>query len=369
MFWNHLFGMLLYNVLVFYVYVKYKNQGNRPMSQLSFTFLIGAFIIYGVWGIQMGDYLSYAEIVRDVYNSGKYLSDYEDFYLSHMEPIYNRLAIQCKGNIHLWRLVWFTVQWLGMGYMLWKLKINNYEAILVFILLVLYSVNGGRVSWGIGYFFLSLYLFLSTHKKRYLLFLILSYWAHTSMILLFAFLPAVFIKIKRLYIILGIFSIPFLVLLLNYIFNEYILVNEFENEYLNRKINIYGNYESGSTIWGDYFGLIIRTLIYRIPLYLAVFKILIDIIRKRVQLSDENRRYISFYFCLFIYTCCALFSNLKSGSFYNRYFIMLYLPSYIVICSLYRFYDIRKLFSVILFILWVHINIEYCSYILFSIKN
>ena len=337
------------------------------MSQLSFTFLIGAFIIYGVWGIQMGDYPSYAEIVQDVYNRGKYLSDYEDSWLSHMEPIYNWLAIQCKGNIHLWRLVWFTVQWLGMGYMLWKLKVNNYEAILVFILLVFYSVNSGRVSWGIGYFFLSLYLFLSTHQKRYLLFLVLSYWAHTSMILLFSLLPILLVKFNRNRILVVILLIPVLVSVMNYVFDEFLLVNQFDNEYLNRKLNTYGNNEFGASIWGETIVEFISVFIYRFPLYVILYIVISFYLKLQVHLKDSIIRYFSFVFILFIYTCCAYFSNLKSGSFFNRYLMMLYLPSFVLIFELGLLK--HKLLRRMLLVFWYFTNSQYLLYLYYSLDH
>ena len=120
------FSFILYNIILVSIYVKYR-RGEYYIKKSILLLYTVLLIVFGTYGTGEGDYLHYKESVESIH------SLFDVFYYNGMEVQYNYLALFLEGNYTLWRLVIFSVQFIGMSLLLYKAKLNTYPILLFFI--------------------------------------------------------------------------------------------------------------------------------------------------------------------------------------------------------------------------------------------
>ncbi len=325
-------GLFFFILLVLYL----KSNSNNYLNRIQYKRLYIIFVLFGVFGVSFGDFWSYASLVEEAYKAYQsYQGD--DWHRSlHMEPLYNNLAVFCGGNYFLWRFVWYIVQYFGIFYMFKCLKIDNYRMIYLFSIFALFSVSGGRVSWGISFFWLGFYTFYKTKNKKVLLYFFAALFSHNSIILLFLILPFIFVRVKKTYALITLFLIPSLAFLVSDLINTLLdqlelLGSAYDADKLAGHIYFYQNSQDLS-FWGRSIGEIIVNLLSRFPLYYVFLVYLYNYHKKNILLSDAGEKLLRISYTLFLFTLVVLFAKLGSVSFYERYLIMLFLPVFLLTC-------------------------------------
>lgn len=357
--WNALLGLLFYNGIVAYLFIKYKRCGSQPISTNNYWRVIWIFVLFGVIGVQFGDYPHYEEIVHDVYKQSLRYSGDSWMEGLHMEPLYNRLVVLCKGNYFLWRLIWFTVEFLAFGVMFKRLGHNNYQSLFVFSTCALFSVCAGRVSWGLIFFFLGFYTFFQTKEYKYLCFVLISFFAHNSMLVLFALTPVLLIRSNKKIIFISIIMVPFLVGLFGVALQNMLQLS-FLPEAITHKLSTnYMDTERTGNLGGS-IGEYIYNLCGRIPLYYLIIRYFIDVIKKKIVVPYKSQKFFNLIIVLFALTQVALFSDFGSASLYVRFFSMLYVPIFLLVyCSNGWYYFKTREFKLYMFLLWTAFNLNY----------
>lgn len=357
--WNILLGLLFYNCIVAYLFIKYKRYGKRPISPCNYWMVIWTFVLFGVIGVQLGDYPHYEEIVHDVYKQSLFYSGDSWMENLHMEPLYNRLVVLCKGNYFLWRLLWVTAEFLAFGVMLKRLGHNNYQSLFVFSVCTLFSACAGRVSWGVVFFFFGLYTFFQTKEYKYLCFVFMSFFAHDSMLLLFVLTPVLLIRSNKKMILISIIMVPFLVGLFEVVLQNMLQFSFLPEAMVYKLSSNYIETERSSNL-GDSIGEYIHHLCERIPLYYLIIQYFIDVIKKRIVVSYEFQKFFNLIIILFALTQVAFLSDFGSASLYVRFFYMLYIPMFLLVYCSSGWYYFRTIgFKLCMFLLWAAFNINY----------
>lgn len=345
--WACIGGLFFYLWIILYLRINSIKNKTRYIVESNYKFLLLIFIFYGTFGICYGDYWGYGQLVENAYKTYlSYHGEEWDRYI-HMETIYNYLAVLCQGNYHLWRLCWFSVQFCGIFFLLKKFGCNNYEAFYVFALFPLQSICGGRVSWGIAFFWLGLFAFLKFKKLKYLFFLVAAAFSHTSMLLLFVLLPLMFVNVNKKIVITFIVLVPTLAValgdMLETMMDNLALMSSLSSaSTLESKISMYQN-DANEAYWGQSFGEFIHLLVSRLPLYYLVCRVLYDYFRGKINFDSSGKKLFNITFFLFAYTCVVLIAELGNASFYGRFFVMLYLPIYVLTYVMNRGYYMRKI--------------------------
>lgn len=352
------FGLCFYNFIVFFLYYKYKKYGDAPIPDVNYWGVILLFVLFGVYGVQFGDYPRYADIIQDVYQD--YLKYSGDSWLQgqHMEPLYNRLVVFCRGNYDLWRLIWYATEFIGVGYILKTIHHNNYQTLLLFACTALFSVCAGRVSWGIAFFYFGVYAFLQSQKYRYLFFVVLSVFAHNSMLVLIATLPLLFFKNNKKMLLISVISIPILAGIL-----EMLLQNFLQLSFLNQDLayKLENNYMQGDRVgnFGYSIGEKIQQTVERVPLYVLILLLFKDVLLRRIHLPAYSQRFLNIIIAIFSIAHIALLATFGSAALYGRIFYMLYIPVFILLfidqCKIYQY----KSYKWYVWSLWLAFNLNY----------
>jgi hypothetical protein len=137
-------SFLFYNIILIIFYRHYK-RGDYYIGKWNLVLYTIILIAFGVYGCGEGDYLHYKDKMS-LYHS---LADV--YYYDMMEIQYNYLAYLVNGNYDLWRLVVFSVQFIGLSWFLYKAKLNTYPVLLSFITICLVISIYGRAFWGLIY--------------------------------------------------------------------------------------------------------------------------------------------------------------------------------------------------------------------------
>ncbi len=353
------FGLCFYNFIVFFLYYKYKKYGDAPIPDVNYWGVILLFVLFGVYGVQFGDYPHYAEEVGEVYKDYfRYSGD--SWQEGHrLGPLYNNLVVFCRGNYDMWRFVWFAVEFWGIGYILRNLHHNNYQALLIFACSAMFSVCAGRVSWGIAFYFFGMYAFLKTREIKYLLFVGLSFFAHKSMLALLVIMPLVLIKENKKLIILSCILVPILAgLFANILVGilQFSLVDESTAMYLERG---YFDVER-ENVWGGSFLARVHHTFERLPLYYLVLTLIIGLFFRRIHLRSYAKRFCNLIVALFAISHVALLADIGSASLYFRFLFMLYIPIFIVIyLELGRYFLQKNGYRGYIIMLWLAFNFNY----------
>ena len=361
--WACLFGFIFYVSFVLYFRNKRNVFYRQEISRTHYRYIVFFLILYGVIGLCFGDFWGYGALVQKAYNT--YLSysgpDWDQYL--HMEHLYNYLAVVCKGNYLMWRLIWFTVEFCGVAFILKRLSLNTYESLYIFSTCALYSICAGRVSWGIAFYWLGLYAFCKTREKKFLLFVFASFFSHNSILLLVALLPFLFIKISNKVILAVPIFIPSLSAIFSSTLNDLMLqlnmINSTDVEMLSRKLEEYQNAESFN-LWGGSLGEFIQYLLARIPFYYMFILFLYKKIKREIVLTDSGQKIFNVMFMLFVYTCVILTARIGSASFYDRYLMMLYVPLYLLVYGEHKDNFIhRRDIKICLFLMFLSVVVSY----------
>ena len=184
-----LLSFLFFNIILLVFYKNYR-KGNYYIKKGSLIFYTILLIAFGTYGTGEGDYLSYKRVVELIHSTIDVIS------LNGMEIQYNYLAYYLGGNYTLWRLVIFSVEFIGMSWLLYKAKLNTYPVLLTFVAVCLLLYTYQRSYWGVIFYFLGLYLLLEKKNPLFLILIGLCYFSHTQNIVLLVLLPLSFINLK-----------------------------------------------------------------------------------------------------------------------------------------------------------------------------
>jgi hypothetical protein len=338
---GHIFiSFLFYNIILFIIYRHYK-KGEFFIKKTDLFVYIILFIIFGTYGGGEGDYFHYKELVEE-YNS---LQDV--LFYTGMEKQYTLLSHYVGGNYTLWRLVLFSIQFLGLGFFLYKAKLNTYTVLLSFTSFCLVTSVYGRAFWGAIYFFMGVYLLIEKKNPLYLIAIALCYFSHTSNIVLIALLPLAFINFKKWHVIVIVVVFGSLVALFRDAFTNLINTGGFDAEgaeYFNSRLQNYGNLDTK-----NYFGKAIGETISIILRDTFVITILFSVIS--LMFKNQNR-YISIYrpvrgvvnitIGLVVLASVILAASIGSAALFYRIFDMTFFPICIILPCLRNSNHIRK---------------------------
>ena len=111
---SHIFlSFLFFNVILFIFYNHYK-RGHYYIKKSNLVLYTILLIAFATYGTGEGDYLHYKE------NVALFESMFDVMRYNGMEIQYNYLAYIVGGNYTLWRLVIFSIQFIGMSWLLHK---------------------------------------------------------------------------------------------------------------------------------------------------------------------------------------------------------------------------------------------------------
>lgn len=315
-----LLSFLFYNILVIIFYTRYKRGGYyiKKSDLIFYTLLL---IAFGTYGGGEGDYLHYKEAVEDIHSLADVL------YNKGMEIQYYYLAYILGGNYTIWRLVVYSIQFVGLGWFLFKAKLNTYPILLAFTSLFLVTSVYGRVYWGVIYFFMGCYLLIEKKNPLYLIAIALCYVSHTSNLILIALLPLSFINLKKWHLVLIIILFGTIISVFNDYFSAIIDNGGVEGaDYLNVKMNSYSTQTANyNNFWGNSIGEIIIFMMRHIPLLLIMLQLLLYFIGsygKFKNIYKPLRRIINVYFGINLVALIFLFADMNNGAYFYRVLAM-----------------------------------------------
>lgn len=315
-----LISFLFYNLLIIVFYTHYK-KGQYYVKKSNWVLYILLLIAFGTYGGGEGDYLHYKEAVENIHS----LADV--FYYRGMEIQYYYLANLLNGDYTLWRLVVYSIQFIGLGWFLYKADLNTYPVLLAFTSLFLVTSVYGRVYWGVIYYFMGLYLLIQKKNPLYLIAIALCYVSHTSNLILVALLPLGFVELKRWHLLMIIILFSSIVAVFNDYFELFLSDGGIEGaDYFNDKVNTYSN--TGSFVysfWGNSIGEKIVFLVRHIPLLfflIYLMRLFLVSYDKFLRMDKPIRRVISIYFGLNLVAFVFLFADMKTGTYYYRVLAM-----------------------------------------------
>lgn len=351
-----LLSFLFYNILMIIFYNHYK-RGHYYIDKPHLVLYTILLIAYGTYGGGEGDYLHYKESVEAFHS----LFDVVNY--NGMEIQYNYLAYLVGGNYNLWRLVLFSVQFVGMSWLLYRAGLNTYPVFLCFITICLVLYTYQRAYWGVIFYFMGLYLLLEKKNPLFLIIIALCYFSHTQNIALLALLPLGFINIKKWQLFLVIILIGVLATILKDYFIAYLNSGGIENaDYLNDKMQRYS--EGGLGNFGNSIGEYIIFACRYVPLIIIVLKCLTMIFtnRKRyLYFTKPFRGIVNITIGLTITSLVVLFADLGAGTFFYRILSMTLFPIAILLPYLVENKTMRK--QVFKGYVWVYILVAEMGYI------
>ena len=317
--WHIFLSFLFFNYLLYTIYNKYK-KGEYYIIKKDWIKYIFLFILFGTLGGGEGDYYHYKEIIEKPYSSMDLL-----FYTG-IEKQYIYLSYYVGGNYNLWRFVLFSIQFLGMGWLLYKAKMNTYPVLLSFTSFCLVMSVYGRAFWGSIFFFLGVYLLIEKKNPLYLLAIACCYFSHTSNLVLIVLLPLAFISIKRWHLIVIVLLFGTLVAIFKDAFLDYLNSGGFEAEeaeHLNDRLQSYGNREAtgyfGQSM-AENLGFVLKYIPQLSILFLALF------ISFKNKISRSIRGVINISTGLLILSLIILAASIGGGTIFYRILGMTMLP-------------------------------------------
>ena len=317
------------------------------------------FILFGTLGGGEGDYIHYKEIVESYH-------DYSDvLFFTGMERQYVFLAYIVGGNYTLWRFVLFSIQFVGLGFFLYKAKLNTYPVLLSFTSFCLVTSVYGRSFWGFIYFFLGVYLLIQNKNPLYLIAVLLCYVSHTSEIVLIALLPLAFININKWNILFFFLFSGLLVSIFKEKFTDLLNSGGFNYEgadYINNRMLNYGNKEAES-----YFGKSIGqtiTIILRDSYVIAILFSIIKLMFKNniVYLTIEKpvRSIVNITIGITIIASIILAASIGGAVLFYRIFDMTFFPISIILPCL-RYYNVfnKRKYDIYIFLFIFYTEFSY----------
>lgn len=318
-----LLSFLFYNLLLIIVYSNYK-RGKYYINKSQLVFFTILLIAFGTLGSGEGDYLHYKERVENLGTLDLFSILTYDY---GMELHYSYLAYILGGNYMLWRLVIFSVQFIGMSWLLYKAKLNTYPLLLCFVAICLLLYTYQRSYWGVTFFFLGLYLLIERRNPLFLIIISLCYFSHTQNLVLLALLPLGFFKLKSWEMLLVILSIGLLGSILGDYITSFLDSGGMEDNYISDKLTDYN--QGVANYFGQSIGEVAVFALRYIPISVIVLNWTIKIISKSSQYLTMYKPYrgiINITIGLILVALIFMFANLGSGTFFYRPLSMTLFP-------------------------------------------
>lgn len=314
-------SFVFYNILLLIFYRHYR-RGEYYIKKSDLVLYTILLIAFGTFGGGEGDYLHlqsrmpYYQTIADV------------FLHDMMEVQYGYLAYLVGGNYTLWRLVLFSVQFIGMSWFLYKAKLNTYPIYLCFVAYCLILSVYNRYFWGMIFFFMGTFLLLEKKNPLFLIVIGLSYFSHTQNIALLSLLPLAFFDLKKWHIAIVILLFGTLVALLHDSFISILSSGELEDiEYLNNKMSSYS--KSTKNAFGSSLGEYVIFALRYIPMAIIVLSWIGMVFNHRnlyLSLYLPYRRIINITIGLVVLAIIVLLANLGAGTFFYRILMMALFP-------------------------------------------
>ena len=319
-------SLLFYNLLLSIFYYHYK-RGHNYIKKSELVFYTILLIAFGTFGGGEGDYLHYKERVALFQNL------YDVFYYDMMEVQYNYLAYLVDGNYNLWRLILFSIQFIGMSWFLYKAKLNTYPIFLCFVSYCLIMSVYNRGFWGSIYFFMGVYLLIEKKNPLFFIAIALCYFSHTQYVALLSLLPLAFFDLKKWHIVLVILLFGTAVIILGDLFSSFQnSSNIVENEYISKKALEYSESDLGAfgNSIGEYLIFILRYSPMAL-LFLSWLKMLFIKHDKYLGYYKPMRRVFNITNGVIVLSFIVLFANLGGGTYYYRILAMALFPVSIIL--------------------------------------
>ncbi len=319
---GHIFISFLFFNIILFVFYKHYRRGHYYINKSHLIFYTVLLIAFGTYGGGEGDYLHYKESVEVFHTL------FDVMYYNGMEIQYNYLAYIVGANYDLWRLVIFSIQFIGMSWLLYKAKLNTYPVYLLIVAVCLILYTYQRAYWGVIFYFMGMYLLLEKKNPLFLIIIASCYFSHTQNIVLLALLPLGFINIRKWQLFLVILLIGVLATTLKEYFTAYLDSGGVEGaDYLNDKAQRYS--EGGLGNFGNSIGEYIIFIFRYVPLAVIVLTCLKMIFLNRDKYMAFYKPYrgiVNITIGLTIASLVVLFADLGAGTFFYRIISMTLFP-------------------------------------------
>ena len=362
---GHIFlSFLFFNMLLCIFYSNYK-RGKYYIKKAEWIKYIVLFILFGTLGGGEGDYYHYKEIIEQPYS----LADI--ILYRGIETQYIYLSYLVGGNYNLWRFILFSIQFIGMGWFLYRAKLNTYPILLSFTSLCLVTSVYGRAFWGAIFFFMGVYLLIEKKNPFYLIVIALCYISHTSNLVLIALLPFAFIKIKKWHIVVILILFGTIVAVFKDTFTDFLGSGGFEAdeaEHLNDRLQSYGNKEA-TGYFGESLGETLGFVLRYVPILSILFTVLI-ISFKNKNILMPYRSIFNISFGLVILSLIILVAAIGGGTIFYRILGMTMFPvsillPYIWDCGLIK----KKRFNTFIYLFILCTEYSYFKDMYYALAN
>ena len=326
---GHIFVSFLFFNIILMLFYRHYRKGDYYIKKSDLIKYTIVLIAFGVYGGGEGDYLTYKTSVEE-----NFQTLFDVYYQNSFETQYNYLAYLVKGNYNLWRLVIFSVQFIGLSWLLYKAKLNTYPLLLSFISICLVISIYGRSFWGAIYYFLGVYLLIEKKNPLFLIIIALSYVSHTQNIVLLLLLPLAFINLKKWHLIVIVASLGVLITLFQELFTTFLDTGGIEGaDHLNTKLQIYGK-EGELGAFGGSIGEVTLFILRYVPavsLLLYLLSLIFFSRDKYLNFYNPYRKIINISIGLLFISLVALMSGLGSGALFYRVLAMIFFPISLII--------------------------------------
>lgn len=311
---GHIFiSFIFFNFILIIIYNHYK-KGDYYIKKTDLVIFTLLLIAFGTYGGGEGDYVHYKERIEEFH------SILDVLYAGGMEKQYYYLAYLVDGNYNLWRLVVFSIQFIGMSWLLYKAKLNTYPILICFITSCLVTSVYGRAFWGVIFYFLGLYLLIEKKNPLFLIIIALCYVSHTQNIVLLAMIPLAFIDIKKWQILLLFLLFGVIVTLVKDTFVSLLDSGGVDGaDYVNDRMQKYSEGELGN--FGNSIGEYIMFAFRYIPVAIIVLvwiKVIIKNRKKYLSIDKPYRGIVNITIGIVLSSIILLFAKLGGGTFFYR---------------------------------------------------
>lgn len=354
---GHIFlSFLFYNVLL-YIFYRHYRKGEYYIKTTNLVFYTILMILFGAYGGGEGDYFVYKLNVEQIQ------SIFDVYYSDAMEMQYYYLAYLLDGDYFLWRIVIFSIQFIGLSWFLYMAKLNTYPTFFCFTSICLYTAIYGRSFWGAIFFFMGVYLMIERKNPLFLIAVALSYFSHTSNLVLIALLPLAFFDVKKWQILLVIICSGFIISYFNESFTDYLNYGGIEGaDYLNNRLDVYSERSDSLQFLGNSIGEVVAALLRYIPMFAILFILLKHAFyarNKYYSIYKPCRRLINITLGVVMISFIFLFASVGSNVFAYRVLAMVIFPLSLILPYLVENKIVtKKKFSIFLlfFILSIELN-------------
>lgn len=255
---GHTLSNIFYCVIIYllFIVVYYKRYVTFALYQYNKTnyWLVLAALLLIITACIDGDWFSYREMV---YNYDFIVGAY-----NHGEPIYAYIIRFIHNNYLLFRIiVWGGA--LGITCLtFYRFGVNINTAVFFLIAVFLVKFNYSRATLGMASYFLGLSFLLKPGKSNiFIRFIIVvfCFWGgyefHHSIILLIFVTIVAYLPMEKPYVVLILLVLlPFFA---SFFHDNFLLIDQLENEYISKKLNNYIERDTGSSnIYGKIAGII-----------------------------------------------------------------------------------------------------------------